>query len=117
MRTKATPASIQSIPTNGDNQDVVTMGTIGARRAGELLELLDYLLAIDALMIAQAVDLRLAENPSVWSVGAALNELLDWVRAQVPRLTSDRPLNKDINRIAEAMKRPGTLVDRPAWFD
>jgi tyrosine ammonia-lyase len=117
MRTKATPASIQSIPTNGDNQDVVTMGTIGARRAGELLELLYYLLAIDALMIAQAVDLRLAENPSAWSVGAALNELLDWVRAQVPRLTSDRPLNKDIDRIAEAMKRPGTLVDRPAWFD
>jgi tyrosine ammonia-lyase len=116
MRTRATPASIQSIPTNGDNQDVVTMGTIGARRTAELLELLNSLLAIDALMIAQAVDLRLEQTPDV-PAGEAVTALLDWVRTQVPRLTSDRPLNQDIAQIANTMRRPGTLADRPDWFD
>jgi hypothetical protein len=32
MRSAAVPASIQTIPTNNDNQDVVTMGTIAARK-------------------------------------------------------------------------------------
>lgn len=116
MRTKSTPASIQSIPTNGDNQDVVTMGTIAARRTAELLDLLDFLLAIDALMVAQAVDLRREENPDA-VIGEALTELLSWIRARVPRLTDDRPLSSDISGIARIMSLPGTLVDRLAGFE
>lgn len=116
MRTKATPASIQSIPTNGDNQDVVTMGTIGARRTGELLELLYLLLAIDALMAAQAVDLRSDEN-SVTEVQGASAHVLYWVRAQVPRLSADRSLAPDIERIAKLMQQPGTLTDCLSCFD
>lgn len=116
MRTRATPASIQSIPTNGDNQDVVTMGTIGARRTGELLELLHSLLAIEALMVAQAVDLRLQQAPDA-PAGEAVTALLEWVRAQAPQLTNDRPLNQDIASIANSLARPGTLTDRHAWFD
>ncbi|TGN39136.1 aromatic amino acid lyase [Marinobacter confluentis] len=116
MRIKATPASIQSIPTNGDNQDVVTMGTIGARRTGELLDLLSSLLAIDALMVAQALDLRIEENAGV-SAGNAVNELLAWVRKRAPRLTNDRPLSEEIARVARAVALPGTLVDGLAGFD
>ncbi|MFW5825018.1 MAG: HAL/PAL/TAL family ammonia-lyase [Marinobacter sp.] len=110
MRTRATPASIQSIPTNGDNQDVVTMGTIGARRTAELLAMLHDLLAIDALMVAQAVDLRLQESPD-FPAGKAVAGLLDWVRSQVPPLTSDRPLHRDIAQIAKSIQLPGTLAD------
>ena len=116
MRTKATPASIQSIPTNGDNQDVVTMGTIGARRTAELLELLQSLLAIDALMVAQAIDLRADENPQA-TTGEASAGLLDWVRTQVPTLRDDRPLAPDIDQITRALQLPGTLADRAPWFD
>lgn len=110
MRTKAIPASIQSIPTNGDNQDVVTMGTIGARRASELLELLNNLLAIDALMVAQAVDLRI-QQPRGFVPGQAVTELLSWVRSRVPQLTDDRPMNRDIADLARSIELPGTLAD------
>jgi len=111
MRTKATPASIQSIPTNGDNQDVVTMGTIGARRTAELMELLHTILAIDALMVAQAIDFR-SEHSSGFSAGKAVAALLDWVRCQVPALTSDRPLHKDIAQVTRRIQMPGTLADQ-----
>lgn len=111
MRTKAIPASIQSIPTNGDNQDVVTMGTIGARRTNELLELLYLLLAVEALMVAQAVDLRLEQNPD-FSCGEAVDELHGWVRRRAPRLTDDRPLHPEIQQVAGDLQQPGTLADR-----
>src|SRR5207237_10875258 len=54
MRTRAVPASIQTIPTNNDNQDVVTMGTIAARRAAELLDMAWQTLAVQALALARA---------------------------------------------------------------
>jgi tyrosine ammonia-lyase len=116
MRTRATPASIQSIPTNGDNQDVVTMGTIGARRTNELLALLHSVLAIEALMVAQAIDLRLAQSPGN-RFGAATAALLDWVRCRAPGLTGDRPLNRDIEQLARAVQQPGTLADRLIFSD
>lgn len=115
MRTKAIPASIQSIPTNGDNQDVVTMGTIGARRTAELLELLSNLLAIEGLMVAQAVDLR-AQDSASCAPGAAMTEFQTWVRRRVARLTGDRPMNREIAELARDLQLPGTLVeDQLAW--
>lgn len=110
MRTQATPASIQSIPTNGDNQDVVTMGTIGARRTHHLLALLFRLLSIDALMATQALELR-AESSAPEGTSRALSDLGCWVRRQAPPLKTDRPLGPEIERTAEAMRQPGTLVD------
>ncbi|PAU81117.1 histidine ammonia-lyase [Halovibrio salipaludis] len=102
MRTQATPASIQSIPTNGDNQDVVTMGTIGARRTHHLLALLYRILAIDALMAVQALELR--AEPHLRSEATA--QMMAWVRARSPSLTSDRALSEDIEKTAEAMRSP-----------
>lgn len=105
MRTQATPASIQSIPTNGDNQDVVTMGTIGARRTHHLLALLYRLLAIDALMAVQALELR--AEPQCRS--EATEQLMAWVRARSPALTSDRALSGDIEIMAQSMRNPDLL--------
>lgn len=105
MRTQAAPASIQSIPTNGDNQDVVTMGTIGARRTHHLLALLYRLLAIDALMAVQALELR--AEPDLRSEATA--QMMVWVRAHSPLLTSDRALSEDIEKTADAMRCPWTM--------
>lgn len=113
MRTQAVPASIQSIPTNGDNQDVVTMGTIGARRCAHLTGLLFHLLAIDALMVAQALDLRAAEESTAKSP-EAVEELKHWVRQRSPFLDNDRALSAEIMALSEAMRQPGSLVDELA---
>jgi tyrosine ammonia-lyase len=103
MRSHAHPASIQSIPTNGNNQDVVSMGTIAARKAAALVPDLARILAIQALSIAQAMDLIGPElfSPSARAIHRA-------VRERSERLTVDRPLSADIERVAAAL--PGGLL-------
>ena len=87
------------------------MGTIGARKTAELLELLNKLLAIDALMVAQAIEIRKDQHPAAtW--GHAVSEVLSWVRARVSRLPEDRAMAGDIERVAMDLGKPGTLADR-----
>jgi tyrosine ammonia-lyase len=105
MRTRATPASIQSIPTNADNQDVVTMGTIGARQAADVLELLYQVLAIEALVLAQAIDL----SPSP-AFSPDARGLRDFVRQHVAYLGDDRPLADDIQTLASELRKPTTSL-------
>ena len=50
------------MPSNGDNQDVVSMGLIAARNARRVLENNDRILALEFLAAAQAVDLRWARR-------------------------------------------------------
>ena len=57
-RLLGTPASIQTIPTNANNQDVVSMGCIAARMTRTALPLMWKLVAIEALALAQAADAR-----------------------------------------------------------
>lgn len=95
MRSLATPASIQSIPTNNDNQDVVTMGTIAARKVARLLELCAHVLAIHAIAVAQGVEMRGSDG-----FAPATLDLVARVRATVPPLAGDRPLSGDIAALA-----------------
>lgn len=95
MRTKAIPASIQSISTNNDNQDVVTMGTIAARNARNLMDQLYFVLAIEAIVLAQAGELRGEQLLSTES-----KRLVRIIREKVDFLDADRPLSNDIDVLA-----------------
>jgi tyrosine ammonia-lyase len=106
MRTKATPASIQSIPTNADNQDVVTMGTIAARRARDILSDVRHVLAISALCMAQAVEVREQQTGST-AFSAATRALRDAVRQRSAFLADDRPLSGDITSMADWLGSAG----------
>jgi tyrosine ammonia-lyase len=94
MRARAIPASIQSISTNGANQDVVPMGTIAARKAAEHLEDAGRIAAILALALAQAADL-------VGGPAPRLRALHDAVRALSAPLVEDRPLAGEIAAVAD----------------
>ena len=86
------------------------MGTIGARKTAELLDLLNTLLAIDALMVAQSIDIRKDQHPAMtW--GPAMGRFLSWVRARAPRLREDRAMAEEIEKLAVDLKKPGTLAD------
>lgn len=61
-RLMSTPASIQSIPSNGDNQDVVSMGLIAARNGRKILQNNAYILAIELISVVQAIDLAGQKN-------------------------------------------------------
>ena len=100
MRTKATPASVQSIPTNGNNQDIVSMGTIAARKASILLADCYHILAIEAIVLAQAVDIRF-EKQSMIKRNTGLERWYRWVRDRSLPLEQDRPLASEIATIAK----------------
>lgn len=54
----AFPASVDSIPTVQHHEDHVSMGPISARMALQLVECVADIVAIEALLAAQALDLR-----------------------------------------------------------
>jgi tyrosine ammonia-lyase len=101
MRTRAIPASVQSISTNGANQDVVSMGTIAARAAARHLEDALAILGILALACAQGVDIEQAEGRDGFA--PATLALRDAVRTIAPEMPGDRPLSGEIAGVAAMM--------------
>ncbi|MGA2140253.1 MAG: aromatic amino acid ammonia-lyase [Verrucomicrobiia bacterium] len=104
-RLLSNPASVQTIPTNANNQDVVSMGCISAKMTGELVAKLWKLTAIQALALAQAGDLR----PD-GMMGDAYREFRACLRGVSPGLTTDRPLFEDIARVTELLQRADVQV-------
>ncbi|MEL6335897.1 MAG: aromatic amino acid ammonia-lyase [Pseudomonadota bacterium] len=96
MRTRSVPASIQSISTNGANQDVVSMGTIAARNGAAQITDASRILAILALAVAQGIDI-VGEDGFAPESGA----LQAAVRRLSPPLLADRPLAEEIEALAD----------------
>lgn len=95
------PASTQSIPSNSDNQDVVSMGLISARNARRVLGNNNLILAVELLSAAQAVDL--GETYELLSPVAKATYRL--VRSLVPKLENDRYMADEIELVADAVAR------------
>ncbi len=95
------PASTQSVPSNGDNQDVVSMGLIAARNARRVLQNNSRILAVEFLSAAQAVDLS-GRLDRLSPAGRATYER---VRSLVPVLEEDRFMSDDIELVAAAISR------------
>lgn len=100
----ASPASVDSIPTSAGQEDHVSMGTIAARKARDLLTNSRRVLAIELIAAAQAVDLKGGVS---LARGAELAHQA--VRRRVPWLGEDRSLAADIQTIADAIA-DGSLV-------
>jgi histidine ammonia-lyase len=99
-RLLGTPASIQTISTNANNQDVVSMGCTAAKMTRAALPLVWKLAAIETLALAQAADLRGREA----ALGGDYKKLYDLVRAVSAKLDSDRPLFEDIQRVTTLLQ-------------
>jgi len=94
----AHPASVDSIPTSAEQEDHVSMGTIAARKARQILENVKNVVAIEYLCAAQGLDLLAPLRPS-----EALERAHALIRTMVPELTDDRPLYSDIVKIRQLM--------------
>jgi histidine ammonia-lyase len=57
-RTLAVPASIQSITSTADFQDIVSFGLIAGRKARKIVENTNHILSFELLCAAQAADIR-----------------------------------------------------------
>jgi histidine ammonia-lyase len=91
------PASGDSIPTSANQEDHVSMGTIAARHARQVVENVRRVLAIELLCASQALDLR-GGKP-----GKGSEQLFRSIRSIVPQLKNDRALSHDIERLSAAI--------------
>jgi histidine ammonia-lyase len=95
------PASTQSVPSNGDNQDVVSMGLIATRNARRVLENNCRILAVEYLAAAQAVDVSGRAD----RLSPAGRVAYETVRSLVPMVKNDRYMADDIELVAAALSR------------
>jgi histidine ammonia-lyase len=98
-RMLSAPASVQTIPTNANNQDVVSMGAISARLTRDLTGKIWKLIAIQSLALAQAADLRGGDL-----MGKDYAKLRQLIRGVSEKLSVDRPLFDDIVRVRELLE-------------
>ncbi|MDR1539718.1 MAG: histidine ammonia-lyase [Clostridiales bacterium] len=87
----AHPASADSIPTSANQEDHVSMGTIAARQARDILENVKLVMAIEMIAAAQGIDFLSPLSPGVGTAAAHRA-----IRAVSSHLDEDRVLSPDI---------------------
>jgi len=97
------PASVDSIPTEANQEDHVSMGPIAARKARSVIGHARQVIAIEILAACQALDFLAPLLP-----GRGVAAVHQAVRRSVPFMERDRVLADDI-RTLEALVRGGSL--------
>jgi histidine ammonia-lyase len=100
----AHPASVDSIPTSAGQEDHVSMGSIAARHAWDILHNVEYVLSIEMLTAAQGIDF----HPFKPGKGTGIAHQI--IRKHISHVDEDRPLYRDIERVRE-MVVSGEIVD------
>lgn len=98
-KTLAHPASVDSIPTSANFEDFVSMGSIAARKAMEILRNVEHIVAIELLCAVQGVDFRGPDK-----LGKGTRAAYSLIRRKVPMLKEDRVLAKDIENVVELIR-------------
>lgn len=80
----AHPASVDSIPSSANQEDHVSMGTIGARKATEILKNTRQVIAMEIMAACQAIDLR-GDN----GLGKKTKRAYNKVREYIPFIKDD----------------------------
>ena len=98
IRLAATPASMDAVVVSDTVEDHATHAVLAVRKLAGQLRLMHYLLGIEALVAAQAADLR---QPGQLGVGSAAVHAQ--VRQAVAPLQQDRPPGRDAMAVAQAL--------------
>jgi len=93
-KTLAHPASVDSIPSSGNQEDHVSMGTIAARHAYQIIKNVRRVIAIEAICALQAVEYRGINN-----LGERTKEIYHLGRTVVPSIVKDRVFATDIENV------------------
>ncbi|MEB6549012.1 histidine ammonia-lyase [Heyndrickxia sporothermodurans] len=95
-KTLAHPASVDSIPSSANQEDHVSMGTIAARHAYQIIQNSRRVLAIEMICAMQGAEYRGTEK-----MATATKKFYDKGREIVPSIVKDRIFSKDIEALAE----------------
>lgn len=93
----AHPASVDSIPTSANIEDLVSMGTIAARKALSIAENVKKVLAIELIVTCQAIDFRLREG---LELSRHTRSIYERVRNDVPFFQKDEEYHPFIEKMS-----------------
>lgn len=95
----AHPASVDSIPSSANQEDHVSMGTIAARKAMEILDNSRKVVAMEILAACQAIDLRGNKG-----LGLGTETAYNIVREKITKIEEDRIMHIDMNLCDDIIK-------------
>ena len=98
-KTLCFPSSADSIPTSLGQEDHVSMGSISGRKLNRVLDNVEFILAIELLCAAQAIEFRRPLKSSI-----LLEAAHSFIREKVSFAEEDRIFAKDIELVASAIK-------------
>lgn len=98
------PSSVDSIPTSANQEDHVSMGAFAARKARQVLNNLERILAIELLCVAQALEFRRAAQ---W--GRGVEAAYQTVRQHIGPLEEDRLMYLEIEKAIELVRNGSVL--------
>ena len=100
----AHPSGVDSIPTSANKEDHVSMGTFAARKALQITENVENVLAVELICAAQALDLRAPLEPA-----ESTKHVLDTVREVIAHWSEDRFMHPDLVKAKELI-RSGKII-------
>ncbi|MEG2017833.1 MAG: histidine ammonia-lyase [Clostridium sp.] len=101
----AHPASVDSIPSSANQEDHVSMGTIAARKARDIIRNAERVLATEVLAACQAIDFR-----SDYTLGTGSKAAYSKVRESVNFIDNDVVMYKEIDKVTDLV-RSGALAE------
>ncbi|MCR8641037.1 histidine ammonia-lyase [Paenibacillus sp. N1-5-1-14] len=106
----AHPASVDSIPSSGNQEDHVSMGTTAARQVNQIVDNASHVLAIELICAAQALEWK-----SHSKLSPVTQKVKAWIREIVPAYKADRVYSQEIQQLSEEI-RSGRFHEKMASF-
>lgn len=104
-RILSVPATVDTIPTSGSQEDHVSMGWNAALKLRRVVENVGWILAVEALCAAQGMDFR---SPLIGGKGTEGAKAA--IRQVIPHLDRDRELGPEIETAAKRLVLSGRLA-------
>lgn len=108
-RALANPSSMDFFAVAGNIEDHATNSTLVADKGLQMIENIKYMLGMEAIHCAQAIDLRKQET--VVELGIGTQIVYDQIRAHIPYYDKDRILSVDMKKAFDIMDSY-TIIDK-----
>jgi histidine ammonia-lyase len=99
------PSSADSIPTSLGQEDHVSMGSIGARKALQVIENVEKILGVELYCAAQAVDFH-----APLKSGKIMTALYEHVRTKIKHVTEDQIMYEDMETAIKIIRSGELLI-------
>lgn len=105
----AHPASVDSIPSSANQEDMVSMGTTAARKSGWIVQNTFSVLADELLTACQAIDIRRRKNSHGQGISPVHQAIYDLVRSEVAFYEIDREIRPDLEAVDRIVREEKLL--------